>query len=67
MRLREILHLPKTQKRNNRRDQVQNQNFQKKKLRKYGFWVLDIGENKEGLDLAIYVFFNKNIEIKKVR
>jgi len=33
---------------------------------KYGFWVLYIRENKEGLDLAIYVVY-KNIEIKKVR
>ena len=38
----------------------------KKKLIKYGFWVLYIGENMEGLDLAIYVVY-KNIEIKKVR
>ena len=37
-------------------------------LKKEKIWLLGIGygENKEGLDLAIYVFY-KNIEIKKVR
>ena len=65
MRLREILHLP-IPRRGTREESRSKTKSKKKKLIKYGFWVLYIGENMEGLDLAIYVVY-KNIEIKKVR
>ena len=54
MRLREILHLPRPRRGiREERERASPKLKSKQKFRKFCFWVLDIEENKEGLDSAI--------------
>ena len=68
MRLKEILHLPRPRRETREESRSKTKFFFFFFFKKEKIWLLGIGygENKEGLDLAIYVFY-KNIEIKKVR